>query len=234
MKEMLIKLGLSEREAEAYLSLTSFDEATALQIARLTKEHRTNIYDSLENLIKKGLIVYSIKKGVKYYQISESEKLIDFVAEKERLVREVVIEINDKLKKRTDKPYVEVYEGSEGFKSLLWKMLREGKTIYGLGASDEWKKRFPIEMVHYMKEREEKKLHAKLLYVKGTKPIISSVNEIRFLPVEFTQPSSMAIFGEYVVVFMWTEPMLATLTKSKELSNSFRNYFNVLWKIAKK
>jgi len=233
MKELLVQLGLTEREADAYVALTSFEEATALQIAKLTKEHRTNIYDSLENLIKKGLITYSLKGKVKYYKISDSSKIADFISQKEEIAKQVTKEIEIKLKKRQEKPSVEVYEGQEGFKSLLLKMLKEGKTIYGLGASEEWNKRFPMEMIHYMKEREKRKIKAKLLYVKGTKPIISSVNEIRFLPVEFKQPSSMAIFGEYVVIFMWTEPTLATLTKSRELSNSFRNYFGVLWKNAK-
>ena len=45
---------------------------------------------------------------------------------------------------------------------------------------------------------------------------------------------TIAIFGEYIAIFMWTEPMTATLTKSKQLSNSFKEYFNLMWKIAKK
>ena len=234
MKELLIQLGLSEREAEAYLALSSFSEATAFEIAKLTKEHRTNIYDSLEALIKKGLVTYVIKGGVKHYRIPSGDKLSDFIFAKEHLAREVAHEINMRLKSSQERPYVEVYEGKEGFKSLLWKMIRENKTVYGLGASEEWKKRFPIEMIHYMKEREKRKIHAKLLYTLGSKPIISQMNQIRFLPVEYSQPSSVVIFGEYVAIFMWTEPIMATLTKSKELSESFKNYFDILWRIAKK
>lgn len=233
MKEQLIKLGLSEREAEAYIALTAFEEATALQIAKLTKEHRTNIYDSLENLMKKGLISYAIKGGVKYYKISEGDKILEFIMQREGIARQVAKEIDIKLKNRQDRPSVEVYEGSEGFKSLLLKMLKVGKTLYGIGASEEWEKRFPIELIHYMNEREKRKIYAKLLYTKGARQIKNKMNEIRFLPTEFSQPSTIAIFGEYVAVFMWTEPMLAILTKSRELSNSFRNYFEVLWKIAK-
>jgi sugar-specific transcriptional regulator TrmB len=233
MKELLIKIGLTEREADAYEALTSFEEATALQLAKLTKEHRTNIYDSLENLIKKGLITYSIKGKVKYYKITDSSKIAEFIIQKEEIAKRITKEVEIKLRNRQEKPSVEVYEGSEGFKSILLKILKEGKTLYGLGASQEWEKRFPIEIIHYMKEREKRKIHAKLLYVRGTKPIISKLNETRFLPTYFSQPSTIAIFGDYVAVFMWTEPTLATLTKSKELSESFKNYFDVLWKTAK-
>jgi sugar-specific transcriptional regulator TrmB len=233
MKDELIQLGLTEREAEAYTALTSFKEATALELAKLTKEHRTNIYDSLEGLIKKGLIAYSIKLGVKHYSIPDGVNIVNFLAQKEALAQEVANQVNKKKNNLQEKPIVEVYEGKEGFKSILWKILREGKTLYSIGASEEWNKRFPFEIIQYMKEREKRKIRAKLLYVKGTKPIISKLNEIRFLPVEFSQPSTIAFFGEYVATFMWTEPMVATLTKSRDLSSSFRNYFEVLWKRSK-
>jgi len=234
MKEKLIRLGLTDREAEAYLALYNFNEASATQIAKLTKEHRTNIYDSLSSLIKKGLISYNIKNNVKYFHVSNPEKLLDFVEEKEKIAKNIIPELRSKLKVDKEKPIVEVYEGKEGFKSILSMILRERQTIYGIGASEEWEKRFPIRIDQYMREREKNKIHAKLLYVKGSKFIDNKMNEIKFLPNEFSQPSTIAIFGEYIAIFMWTEPMTATLTKSKQLSNSFKEYFNLMWKIAKK
>ncbi|MBR9703116.1 hypothetical protein GOV10_03710 [Candidatus Woesearchaeota archaeon] len=233
MKEILKSLGLTEREADAYLALYNFKETTATQLAKTTKEHRTNIYDSLNGLIKKGLIVYSIKNNVRYYKVSNPEKLVEYVKEKEKQAEDILPELQSKLKTQRGKPVVEVYEGQEGFKTILGKMLREGKDIYGIGASEEWEKRFPIKLSQYMKEREERKIKAKLIYVKGSKPIEHKLNKIKFLPTELHQPSTIAIFGDYVAIFMWTEPLVATLTKSKELGESFKEYFNQLWKIAK-
>tara|TARA_Y100000310_G_scaffold289302_1_gene315603 strand:+ start:880 stop:1584 length:705 start_codon:yes stop_codon:yes gene_type:complete len=233
MKQSLIRLGLTDREAEAYLALYNFKETTATQLAKITKEHRTNIYDSLNGLIKKGLITYNIKNNVKHYQTADPEKLTDFIKEKEHIATTIIPELKSKINSVSEKPIIEIYEGKEGFKSILSKILREGKTIYGIGASGEWEKRFPIKLEQYMKERERKKIHAKLLYVKGTKPIKSKVNKYKFLPIEYSQPSTIAIFGDYVATVMWTEPMVATLTKSKELAESFINYFNLLWKLAK-
>ena len=208
--------------------------ASAAQISILTKEHRTNFYDSLNGLIKKGLIAYNIKNNVKYFSVSNPEKLFDYVEEKGKIAKTIIPDLKSKLKGNKEKPIVEVYEGKEGFKSILSLILKEKQTIYGIGASEEWEKRFPIKIDQYMLEREKNKIHAKLLYVKGAKIIENKLNEVRFLPGEFSQPSTIAMFGDYVVVFMWTEPMMATLTKSKELSNSFKEYFNLMWKIAKK
>ena len=234
MKEELIQLGLTEREADAYLALYNFKETTATELAKITKEHRTNIYDSLNGLIKKGLIAYSIKNNVKYYRIANPEKLLEFIQEKENIAKNLLPQLKSKINTKEDKPIVEVYEGKEGFKSILSLILREKQTLYSIGASEEWEKRFPIKIDQYMVEREKNKIHAKLLYVSGAKPIESKMNEIKFLPTELSQPSTIAIFGYYVAVLMWTEPMVATLTKSKQLSQSFKKYFDVLWKTAKK
>ena len=232
MKNTLKSLGLTQREAEAYLGLYNFKETTATQLAKITKEHRTNIYDSLNSLIKKGLIAYSIKNNVKYYKVSNPEKLMEYIQEKEKLVEHILPELQSKLKAQDEKPIVEIYEGKEGFKTILGKILREGKTIYGIGASEEWEKNFPIKIQQYMKERESKGIKGKLLYVKGCKPIKHKLNQIKYLPTEFQQPSTIAIFGDYVATFMWTKPLVATLTKSKELSRSYRKYFEILWKTA--
>ncbi|OGP22433.1 MAG: hypothetical protein A2054_09695 [Deltaproteobacteria bacterium GWA2_55_10] len=234
MKEELIELGLTERETDAYLALYNFKETTATELAKITKEHRTNIYDSLNGLIKKGLITYVIKNGTNYYKVSDPNRLVDYANEKEKLAESLTNQLKDKLKLQKNKPIVEVYEGKEGFKSILYKILKEGKTLYGIGASEEWEKRFPFQLSNYMKERQKRNIHAKLLYVKGTKPMMHKMNEIKFLPLEFAQPSTIAIFGDYVVVLMWSDPLVATLTKSEQLSQSFKNYFDLLWKITKK
>lgn len=234
MKDKLIRLGLTEREADAYIALSNFKETTATELAKITKEHRTNIYDSLNELIKKGLITYAIRNNIKFYKLANPDRLVDFIKEKETIAKTILPELRNKLSSTEDKPFVEVYEGPEGFKSILSLILRVKKTIYAIGAAEEWYKRFPIHIEQYMRDRKIKDIHAKLLYVKGTKPIKSPLNKIKFLPTEFAHPSTIAIFGDYVVTFMWTDPLVATLTKSKQLANSFIKYFDVLWKIAKK
>ena len=97
MKDKLQELGLTEREAEAYLALFNFDETTATELAKITKEHRTNIYDSLNGLIKKGLIAYNIKNNVKHYFVSNPEKLLDYIIAN-RLYKKKLEEFIKKLK----------------------------------------------------------------------------------------------------------------------------------------
>ena len=233
MIEKLISLGLTEREAHAYVTLSKFEEATATALAKITKEHRTNIYDSLNGLIKKGLITYIVKNNVRYYKVGDPDKLLEFIKEKEKLAEEIIPDIRKQLQIKGERPDIEVFEGKEGFKSILLKILKEKKTIYGIGASEEWSKQFPFPFEQFMKERAKRNIKAKLLYVKGTEPVKHYLNESKVLPIKYDLLSTIAIFGDYVVFFIWTTPLTATATKSKQLSKSFKKYFDVLWKTAK-
>lgn len=225
-------LGLTGREADAYIALYSFEETTATQLAKITKEHRTNIYDSLAGLVKKGLITYIIRRNVQYYRVTDPEKLLNYLEEKATIARSIIPELKRKLHQATEKPTVEVYEGNEGFKSLLSLMLREEKTISVIGDSEHWAKELPIFTEQFVREREKRRIHAKILCTKGVNPVTSEVNEIRFMPSRLAQPSTIAVFGEYTAIFMYTKPQVATLTKSRELAQSFKEYFQVLWKTA--
>ena len=230
MEDMLVELGLTKREANTYLQLFSFKETTATQLAKVAKEHRTNIYDTLNELIKKGLVTYVVKNNVNYYMAAEPEKLLDYVHEKERIAEKLVPQLRSKQKQVKDKPTVEVYEGKEGLKTILSIAAKQKHTLYGIGASSNWETEIPIATKQYLATRKKNNVKAKLLYVAGTKPMKFKLNEYKFLPTSFISPSTIVTFGDHVATIMWTEPIVATVTISEELANSYRKYFDVLWK----
>ena len=64
----LQQIGLSPREAEAYLALLQKKEFTASELSKITTITRTKIYEILQNLIKKGVCNESFKDGQKVYR----------------------------------------------------------------------------------------------------------------------------------------------------------------------
>ncbi len=64
----LQQIGLSRREAEAYLALLQKKEFTAPELSRITTITRTKIYEILQNLIRKGVCNESYKDGQKVYR----------------------------------------------------------------------------------------------------------------------------------------------------------------------
>ncbi|MDP7647952.1 MAG: hypothetical protein QGH82_07805, partial [Candidatus Woesearchaeota archaeon] len=56
-------------------------------------------------------------------------------------------------------------------------------------------------------------------------------NKIRYL--KHYTPAGVNIHGDNVAVFVWSKN-LAYVMKGKEVADSFREYFKILWKAAKK
>ena len=84
-KEILKKIGLTDSEIEVYLDLVKHDESLASEIALRVKISRTYVYDAIQNLIDRGLIVYIIKNNRRYFKALEVEKLLEYFDERKIL-----------------------------------------------------------------------------------------------------------------------------------------------------
>src|SRR3990167_2994588 len=96
--EILTKIGLTQRESDAYLALLKLKEALASEISKKTKESRSHLYDTLKSLIEKGLVSYVIKNGKKYFRPAPPEKLLDYIQEKQKLIEESLPELHENQK----------------------------------------------------------------------------------------------------------------------------------------
>ncbi|MBI1973130.1 hypothetical protein HYS50_03930 [Candidatus Woesearchaeota archaeon] len=242
MKSTLLDIGLSEKEADTYLIIINHEEITASELSKLGKESRTHTYDTINNLIKKGIITYVVKSGVKFFKAANPERLLDFLKEKEAKIKvegEKVAEIIPKLKEvqakvSKDDTKIEVYEGKEGLKSLLNDIIREGKDFVTFGASTKVKEYLPEFVIKkYLNERKNNKIKSKQLFTDFYGVLESSLSENRKLPKEFAGPTTTLVYGEKVAIFLWTELPKIVLIINKDLAISYRNYFNLLWKITK-
>ncbi|MCK4589991.1 MAG: hypothetical protein KAT77_06105 [Nanoarchaeota archaeon] len=232
--DKLVALGLTKREARAYLALLKLEEAKAGKIAEQTKEDRTNIYDSLKGLIKKGLVSHIIKNNKTYYRIAPPEKLKDYLEEKGKTLQEILPSLNKIYRSYKPKPLIEVYEGKEGIKTVLSDILREGKDFVGFGATDRANIFLPEFTRRYLKAREEKKIKARQLYPKGGEVLRSKFSIFKAIPKEFLGPATTLVYGNKVAVFMWfIEPLVVVLIKNKEAAKAYKNQFEFMWKLAK-
>jgi len=233
-QEKLIALGFTKREAQAYLALLILEEAKAGEIAERTKEDRTNIYDSLRSLIKKGLVNYVKKDNKTYFRIAPPDKLKAYLAEKEKTLQDILPELNKMYKSYSPKPVIEVYEGREGIKTVLTDMLNEGKDFVGFGATDRVSILLPEFTKRYLKEREKRKIRARQFYPEGEKILKSPLSTFKSTPKEFSGPATTLIYGAKVALFMWfIEPPVVVLIKNADAANAYRNQFEFMWKMTK-
>jgi len=233
--DKLVSLGLTKREAQAYLALLKLEEAKAGKIAEHTKEDRTNIYDSLKGLIKKGLVSYVIKKNKTYYRVAPLEKLKDFLEEKEKILDEILPDLNKIYRTYKPKPIIEVYEGKEGIKTVLGDILRESKDFVGFGATDRASILLPEFTKRYLNEREKKNIKARQIHPKGEKVLPSKLSKFKAISKEFSGPATTIIYGDKVAIFMWfIEPPVVVLIKNKEAAKAYKNQFEFMWKAIRK
>jgi sugar-specific transcriptional regulator TrmB len=135
LKETLAFLGFSDSEINLYLKLLYLKESTASNLGKELKIHRRSAYDVAERLVKKGLLTFMEKNGVKYYKPLAPLQLLDMLEDKEKQIKEKKIELSKLLPKieeliseqRVD---AQILFGKEGIKTMYLDELKEGKTIH--------------------------------------------------------------------------------------------------------
>lgn len=129
IKNILIKLGLSDKEIEVYLALLGVGTSAASSISRQLNMPRQTVYSILEKLVESGFIEQSDKRGVKQFFCNPNDLLS--VIEKQKTQLEKNREVLEKelplimasRKRSPTFPKIQYYEGEKGLKRLFNNIL---------------------------------------------------------------------------------------------------------------
>ncbi|MBU0627785.1 MAG: ArsR family transcriptional regulator [Nanoarchaeota archaeon] len=240
-EHVLIKAGLTANESRIYLLLLKSQEAIASDIAKQTEISRPHVYDSINKLIEKGLVSYVIKDHKRYFKAANPNELINYLEEEKSRIDDKKKEITGFMpkllkmhKEMKAKSSVEVYEGKEGLKTVLMDIINNCKSFTAFGATHKFEGVLPVFSKLFVKIREEKKIKADILAVEGENPIKTKMNNYRWIPKEYSLPSSTIMYGDKTAILLWSGEPFGIIIKSKEITNSYNSYFKLLWKIGKK
>jgi sugar-specific transcriptional regulator TrmB len=247
--QTLEKIGLSKAEIKVYLSLYELGSVPSGKIVKETELRKSTVYESIRRLSEKGLVSYVIKEGMKHFEATEPDKILDFIHEQKRKLNETENEAKNfivDLKKGFDvlKPKAEahVLEGIEGFKAMRRDVLRnsEGEHLL-IGAISREDEVIPGFFKEWNKQRQRNKIKIKILHKESArdkemtkKSFMGKYFETKFLPEELENPAIINIYGNRVATVLWKKNYpLVFLLVNKEIADSYRNYFSYLWKLAK-
>ena len=234
-KAILEQIGLSKGEAETYTILLKIGEATASEIAKQTKIARPNIYDYLNKLKEKGLISFITKENKIYYTPLSPEKILDYLNEKRESIEQNLPEMLSIYQKEKKKTKIEVYEGPAGLKILMNDVINEGKDFIGWGASDKVKEYLPEYFIkRYVKQRETKKIKAKMLVVEKEGRLRTPFTQFKEIPKEYSSTSTTVIYGNKIGIIIYILIPITIIIESEELANSYRKHFELLYKKTRK
>jgi hypothetical protein len=129
---------------------------------------------------------------------------------------------------------VTLYYGYKGLKSVFQNILREGKENWVLDSEGQFTERMPYYAPHFKREAEKIKLKIKHLVRRGVDLKPTKTTEVRYYTSkQVASPSVINIYGDKIAIIIWTEQPEAVIIKNKAAADSFRNYFEMLWKSAK-
>lgn len=235
-QEQLEKIGLSPNEAKCYLTLLQIGSASANEISRKSGIHRVSVYDALRGLREKGLISQISKANKLLFEAGNPDKISEMISNKEselQEARKIVPELLLDFKMAKQKQEIHSFKGLAGIKTILQEMLKSKTEILDFGAEYKIKEFLPYDFPKWDKERVSKKIHMRIVANLKIKPVTLPLTKIKYVPSEFNSSVSTSIFGDKVALIMWVEDPLGVIIEHKNVADSYRNYFEYLWKTAK-
>ena len=235
--DVLKQTGLTHNESLVYQALLSLGPSLAGQISRKTGLHRRTVYDTTEMLIKKGLIGYIVKNNRKLFEPASPQRFLEILEEKENLIKDMLPEMLLNYQQTKEKQETNFYKGNQGLKTVFEDQLETGKEILVLGASPLAYEILQFYFKWFDKKRKQHKIKTKIIFnkTKEKEKLNIPLSEIKYLPQKYSSPLAVNIYGNKVAIILWSkENPLAIVIKNKEISEGYKKYFELLWKIAKK
>lgn len=250
MEQLLIKLGLSDKEARVYLALLELGEDTVQNIATKSGVNRATTYVIIDKLLKLGLASLADKDKTKY--VAENPEELDNILKhqeegiekKRQNLKESLAELLAIYNKNRDKPIVRYFEGSDGLEALD----RYGKNKYlnlkevlSVAPVDLIEESFPQRRKIAVSERVKLDIGSRVIYTHRNGVIKNFTNkeDLRtavFIPRDkFPLGSSVQIYPGWGVKFFNYENKkhFGVLIQSRELSEAMKLMFELAWKAAK-
>jgi len=233
----LQELGLSLTESKVYLSLLNLGSALAGEITKKSEVNRTNVYDALERLIEKGLVTYVITANRKVFQVVNPKRLKELLKEKQEKLNRIFPDLEERYKETKSKEDAVIFRGKRGIKTIFEDMIKERKDILTYGAESKFAEMFPNYQKQWNLKRKKAKIKIRMLYNEKVRKekIKEKINlvSMKFLPEKYDFPSTVHVYGNKVVIIVWTELPFGFMIKSKEAVRSNKHFFELLWKQAK-
>jgi sugar-specific transcriptional regulator TrmB len=234
MRDKLKELGLTENESKVYVALLELGPVHAGLITRKSGLHRRVVYDSLDRLIKKGLIGYIIQNNVRLFQVSNPERFMEIVKEREAIVQEIMPQMLSLYKKTRENEETIFYKGRNGLKLIFEDQIASEKEILILGASLIAYDVLQFYFKWFDKRRKEHHTKARIIFNSAGRKMKIPYAEVKYLPEKYASPLAVNIYGDKVAIILWKkETPLAIVIKNRQIADGYKKYFEFMWKVAK-
>lgn len=238
----LQQLGLSEKEGLVYTSLLSLGKVGTSKVVQDTGLHGQFVYQALASLEDKGLAGHVIIRGRKKFHAKHPRALVHIAEQRARTAQVIVKDLESLLSLPPDQAF-EVYQGIESFvaheEELLQRAPKGCEILVIGGEGDQFLDAMGQSLGAYEALRRKKEIGVRYLGSLHQKEVLQKSRGNRFLfryrilPGLFTALVNTNIWPNALNLNIFSKPVTSFLINSREVADSYREFFETLWKMGK-
>jgi len=242
--EILEKIGLTPGEAKIYLALLELAQSTTGPIVEKSGVSTSKTYKILKRLQSKGLVSHIIKKNVINWTASSPKRILELIntqekeiKEKKEQVEKIMPQLMKKIKSIQGKQQAEVYMGVKGmitvFNDETNYLIENPREInYVIGVTKGYSKQTYNFFKRLEAKRDNFKIKRRFLFgadSKETMPFVENSKHCQVKYLSFASSVSINLYGKTSFISIFSEEPIFFVIKSKEIADSFKGYFKILW-----
>lgn len=235
--DALAELGFSPSEIAVYTFLLKQGPSYPNRISAAIGINRTNVYEALDRLVRKGVVTHVAKNKVKWFEAKLPESIAAIVSQREEEFRALKASIGKEIKElqaiRQDAKPLEatIFVGKKGLRSLFEEMLEKRKPVCILASQFQLKEVFGPYFELWHKQRIALGIAQRTIFPQKFKGTLEQRKylQYKFVDDRFTNPTTTIIFGDVCVFIQWCREPLSIRIQNSEIARSHQNYFDMLW-----
>jgi len=237
LKQTLEKFGLSSRKADVYLATLEIGSGTVIEIAKKAGIKRTTGYNILLELIKQGFIIETVKQKKRLFIAEDPEKIKEEFSKKEAIFNELLPQLKSIYNVKGIKPKIRYYEGKEGLREAYNDALKYNDEILAFGSEDvrhvlgeDW-----IDSYIYRRVKKNISLRAILPQTEYVSGVLITQDKEHLRECKMVNaskyPFSIEVdaYGYQKVALISSKEEIAVIIESKEIYNTIKLIFELLW-----
>lgn len=245
MLEVLIKLGLQEKEAKVYMALLELGGGTVTELTQYAGINRTSAYDILARLAEMGIVSESLQAKKQSYTPEPPEKFISILRKRQEQAEEqaksaeaILPELRALFRSRAVRPRAKIVEGAQGIRSLYEDSLFSSEPIRSFTSTDAIEGFDPKFLHEYYRRRAKKGVFIKAIVndvpaaheYKNQDPQL--LREIRIVPRDRMDINTeVYIYDDKVSIFSLQEKLGVSIS-SPDMAYALKKLYDLAWERA--
>jgi sugar-specific transcriptional regulator TrmB len=235
------EIGFTEREIKVYAALIEIGQSTAGPIAGKAGLSHTKVYETLDRLIHKGLVSYTILSKTKHFQAGDPKEILNILDERKRKILAEIEELELKNRFAKEKQDTAVHEGYNAVNALFNRItqgLRKNDYYYAFALKQDYKDpAAPLFFTNLHRKFVDKKINDRAIahedIRKDIKLAYADNTNIKLRFIRRSTPLGIVLVKNKVIQLTWGDLPTAIEITSKQIHKQYLTFFEELWQEAR-